>query len=97
MPACDTPDAHAAIWNAHERGDVEEARRVFNRLLPLMNMQSLYPFQLYKEVLKRRGVIRSAKIRNYFQTPLDTIDHRELDVILSDIEDLLVIKGKFRN
>jgi 4-hydroxy-tetrahydrodipicolinate synthase len=93
MPACDTPDAHAAIWNAHECGDAEEARRLFNRLLPLMNMQSLYPLQLYKEVLKRRGVIRSAKIRNYFQTPLDPIDHRELDVILSDIEDLLIVEG----
>ncbi len=97
MPACDIPDVHAAIWNTYERGDTEESRRLFNHLLPLLNIQSLYPLQLYKEVLRRRGVIRSAMIRNYFQTPLDAIDHRELDVILSSIEDLLIVEGKFKN
>ena len=97
MPACDIPDVHSAIWNAHERGDPDEARRLFNRLLPLLNMESLYPLQIYKEVLRRRGVIRSAVIRNYFQTPIDAIDHRELDVILSEIEDLMNVEGKFKD
>ena len=97
MPACDIPDVHAAIWNTYERGDSEEARRLFDRLLPLLNMQSLYPLQLYKEVLRRRGVIRSATIRNYFQTPMDTIDHQEIDVILSAIEDLMTVTGKFKD
>lgn len=96
MPACDSPDLHSAIWNAYERGDSEEARELYNRLLPLLNMQSLYPLQLYKEVLRRRGVIRSAMLRNYFQTPIDAVDQRELDVILSEIEDLLIVGGKFK-
>ena len=97
MPACDIPDVHAAIWNTYERGETDEARRLFDRLLPLLNMQSLYPLQLYKEVLRRRGVIRSATTRNYFQTPMDTIDHQELDVILSAIEDLIIVEGKFKD
>lgn len=95
MPAAEVPDVHSAVWNAFERGDVAEARRLFNRLLPLLNMESLYPLQLYKEVLRRRGVIRRATLRNNLQSPLDEIDHRELDAILSDIEDLLVVTGPF--
>ena len=97
MPACDIPDVHTAIWNAYENGDIVEARRLFNRLLPLLNMQSLYPLQVYKEVLKRRGVIQNAFMRNYFQTPLDVFDYRELDVILLAIKDLMIIDGKFKD
>ena len=88
------PIFHLAIWNAYESGDTAEARRLFNRLLPLMNMESLYPLQLYKEVLKRRGVIQCAMVRNDFQSPIDDIDHRELDIVLSDIEDLMIAKSK---
>ena len=58
-------------------------------------MESLYPLQLYKEVLRRRGVIRQATLRNDLQSPMDEIDHRELDAILSEIEDLLVVTGPF--
>ena len=85
------------LWNAYENGDIVEARRLFNRLLPLLNMQSLYPLQVYKEVLKRRGVIQNAFMRNYFQTPLDVFDYRELDVILLAIKDLMIIDGKFKD
>ena len=91
MPACDVPDANAAIWNAWESGDHAEARRLYNRLLPLLNMESLYPLQLYKEVLRRRGVIRNAKVRNAFQTPMDKIDQKELDAIMDEIEGMLTI------
>jgi hypothetical protein len=58
-------------------------------------MESLYPLQLYKEVLRRRGVIRSAKVRNEFLSPFDEFDHRELDAILDDLADVLVTRGPF--
>ena len=36
-------------------------------------------------------------MRNYFQTPLDVFDYRELDVILLAIKDLMIIDGKFKD
>ena len=88
MPACDVPEVHAAVWNAWQAGDVSGAREVFNRLLPLLNFEMLHSVQGYKEVLRRRGVIRSAHVRTAATGPLDAHDHAELDAILSDISDL---------
>ena len=95
MPACDMPDAHAALWAAYERGDLVETRRLYRRILPLLTMEGLYPMVIYKEVLQRRGVIRTAVVRNPSHGPLDEVDHRELDVLLEEISDLLVVKGPF--
>jgi dihydrodipicolinate synthase/N-acetylneuraminate lyase len=95
MPACDIPDAHCALWAAFERGDLAETRRLYYRILPLLTMESLYPMILYKEVLRRRGAIRTAVVRNPSQAPLDEVDHRELDILLEELSDLLPVKGPF--
>ena len=95
MPACDIPDAHCALWAAFERGDLAETRRIYCRVLPLLTMESLYPMVIYKEVLRRRGVIRTAVVRNPSHAPLDEVDHRELDVLLEELSDLLLVKGPF--
>ncbi len=57
-------------------------------------MESLYE-TIYKEVLRRRGVIRTALVRNPTHAPLDEIDQRELDILLEEIADLLPVKGPF--
>lgn len=88
MPACDVPDVHGAVWNAWQAGDASRAREVFNRLLPLLNFEMLHSVNGYKEVLRRRGVIRSARVRTSATGPLDVNDHAELDAILADIRDL---------
>ena len=88
MPACDVPDMHTAVWNAWQAGDASGAREAFNRLLPLLNFESLHSVQGYKEVLRRRGVIRSAHVRTAVTGPLDAHDHAELDAILAEISDL---------
>ncbi len=88
MPACDVTDLHAAIWDTHESGDIDQATILFNRLLPLLNFESLYGVNAYKEVLKRRGVIKSAFVRASTVKGLDTEDHTELGRILSALEDL---------
>jgi dihydrodipicolinate synthase/N-acetylneuraminate lyase len=88
MPACDVTDLHAAVWDTYSSGDVERATEVFHRLLPLLNFESLYGVNAYKEVLKRRGVIKSAYVRASTIKRLDEKDHVELDRILSSLEDL---------
>jgi dihydrodipicolinate synthase/N-acetylneuraminate lyase len=91
MPACDVTDVHAAVWNVYQAGDASGAREVFNRLLPLLNFEMLHSVHAYKEVLRRRGVIRSAYVRAPMTRPLDSLDHLELDAILSDIRDLWTV------
>jgi 4-hydroxy-tetrahydrodipicolinate synthase len=91
MPACQTTDIHARIWNALDGGDEAGARQIFNRLLPLLNMEAQFGAALYKEVLRRRGVIATATLRGFKTSPLDQLDHRELDVLLAEVADLFTV------
>ena len=91
MPACDVTDAHVAVWRAHEAGDEAQARALLNRLLPLLNFESLHSMVAYKEIMKRRGIIRSSYVRASTTNSLDAHDHAELDLILDDMKDLLVV------
>ena len=88
MPACEVTDVHVALWNALEAGDDALARSIYNRLLPLLNIEWLYGASVYKEVLRRRGVIESATLRGPGMHTLDDFDHRELDQILADVSEL---------
>ncbi|MDA0747830.1 MAG: dihydrodipicolinate synthase family protein, partial [bacterium] len=72
-------------------GDVEKAREVFNRVLPLLNFESLYSVNAYKEVLRRRGVIRCAYVRASTVRGLDESDMEELGMILADLGDLFAV------
>jgi 4-hydroxy-tetrahydrodipicolinate synthase len=88
MPACEVTDVHVAIWNALDSGEIARARTLHNRLIPLLNIEWMYGPAIYKEVLRRRGVIDNAKLRGPGAVELDTADHRELDAILADISQL---------
>lgn len=89
MPACEVTDAHVAVWNALESGDEAESRRLFREILPLLNIEAMYSFVVYKEVLYRRGIIASPKSRAPGAPTLDEHASRELDLILRDLAPLL--------
>jgi dihydrodipicolinate synthase/N-acetylneuraminate lyase len=91
MPACEVADAHVAIWSALDAGDEVEARRLHTMLLPLLNYEAMFSFTIYKEVLLRRGVIASARTRVPGAGALDAENHRELDILLREIEPLLTV------
>jgi 4-hydroxy-tetrahydrodipicolinate synthase len=88
MPACEVTDVHVALWNALEAGDEAGARAIYARLLPLLTIEWLYGAAVYKEVLRRRGVIASATLRGPGLHQLDAFDHQELDAILADLGEL---------
>lgn len=89
MPACEVTDAHVAVWKALESGDQAESRRLFREILPLLNIEAMYSFVVYKEVLYRRGIIACPKSRAPGSPTLDGHRRRELDLILSDLAPLL--------
>ncbi len=89
MPACEVADAHVALWDALESGDEPKARELYRLLLPLLNIESMYSFVVYKEVLFRRGIIANPKTRAPGAPTLDEPSSKELDQILRDLSPLL--------
>jgi 4-hydroxy-tetrahydrodipicolinate synthase len=88
MPACHAADALVAVWDVWESGDKAGAQALHDRLLPLLNYERCYGgIPIYKEVLRRRGVITSAAIRTA-APGLDDAGQRELDRILAGVGDL---------
>jgi len=84
MPACEVADLHAKLWNELEAGS-PEARDTYRHLLPLLLFETSYGVAVYKEVLRRRGVIRSARHRQAGGRQLDTGAQAELGAILDDL------------
>ena len=82
MPACESADVHSQVWNLIDRGDLNEARALFNDLLPLLNIEAAFGTAIYKEVLYRRRIIASPYKRLAGLT-LDAHDHEELELILN--------------
>jgi len=90
MPACEITDVHVQLWDALDCGDRDRARGIYYRMLPLLNIEHMYGAAVYKEVLVRRGIIRSARMRGGVG-PLDAVDQRELDGILAEMRDLFLV------
>jgi 4-hydroxy-tetrahydrodipicolinate synthase len=88
MPACELTELHAALWRSWEHGDRVSARQLYNRSLPLLTFQAVFRMAMTKEVLRRRGIIGSAHVRERGPR-LDQHDQKELTTLLAEIEDLL--------
>ena len=83
-------DCWTACSAAHRVG--ARVRWLFERTLPLLNMQAIYRWRLTKEVLRRRGLISSVFVRAAGPV-LDAHDQRELDESLEGLADLLTPTG----
>jgi dihydrodipicolinate synthase/N-acetylneuraminate lyase len=92
MPGCHVTDVVVRLWNALEAGDRKEAKRVYGLLAPLYALEMVHGTS-YPEVLRRRGVIASARGRSAASSRMDAYDHRALDDVLRDLEPLLTWHG----
>jgi len=91
MPACHTNDILVRLWELLEAKKERQARDLFNRLLPLLNLEFIFGVAMYKEVLFRRGIIASTAMRVPARRSLDEYDHKELDAVLADMADLFTV------
>lgn len=89
MPAGEVCDVHVALWDALDHGEHPRALEIYRRLLPLMLFETTYGFGVFKEVLRRRGVIRSAATRQTGAPVLDARAHGDLADILKDLSGLM--------
>lgn len=89
MPACEIADVHVQLWERLEAGDEEGARRVFEAMLPLLNLEGMHGVVLYKHVLHRRGLVDSPAVRQPGLWRLDEHDRAEIDIVLERLRPLL--------
>ncbi|MEO1016305.1 MAG: dihydrodipicolinate synthase family protein [Pseudomonadota bacterium] len=92
MPACEVADVHVAVWKALEQGDMAAVRHMFRLLLPLISFEMGYGAAIYKEVLRRRGIIGSSVFRQTGGRRLDENAHAELTDILNELKPLMLEK-----
>lgn len=89
MPGCHIADVHAALWSALDSGETARAREIHTRMLPSLVFEAAHGVGAYKEVLRRRGVIRSAHMRVPARRTFDRYDLQELDEVLAGLSDLM--------
>jgi 4-hydroxy-tetrahydrodipicolinate synthase len=88
MPSCSQPEAFVAVWDRFQSGDERGARAVFEAKITPVNRiagQGWGAFyHTHKEILRRRGVIRCARVRGPV-APLDEQTLRELTVVIDEL------------
>jgi 4-hydroxy-tetrahydrodipicolinate synthase len=81
MPGCYQPRAFVQVWDAFQRGDEQAARDTFYReILPINRLIGAEPGAFYnvsKEILRQRGIIRTSKVRGPL-APLSETTRQEL-------------------
>lgn len=79
MPGAEFTDIAVQIYNLSAAGKNDEARALFQKLLPMINMEAMHGVSFMKTVLVRRGVFKTAKLRGVSSASMDAIDVQELD------------------
>lgn len=82
MSACHLVDAQVKVYQLLTGGHEAEARDALVRQLPTQNLWLLLGLGVAKEVLRRRGIFRTANCRRH-ATALDPADHVELEHALA--------------
>jgi 4-hydroxy-tetrahydrodipicolinate synthase len=89
MPFCSQPEAFVEVWNRFQAGDERSARAAFDRYIAPINRISAQATGAYyhvnKELLRQRGVIRTALVRRPSGPPLDAMTRRELQAVIDEL------------
>jgi 4-hydroxy-tetrahydrodipicolinate synthase len=89
MPFCSQPEAFVEVWNRFQAGDEAGARAVFDRTIAPINRIAAQVTGAYyhvnKELLRQRGIFRTATVRHPAGPPLDDLTRRELQAVIDDL------------
>jgi dihydrodipicolinate synthase/N-acetylneuraminate lyase len=89
MPACEWADVFGYAFDLYERGQTAEARKIHVAALQGVNFEAAYGMIGAREVLKRRGVLRSTNSRYSTQADFDASARAELEAVLAFLEPVL--------
>lgn len=89
MPFCSQPAEFVAVWDLFRKGDEAGAMRVFESAFTALNRLSGQGgdifYHIHKQLLVRRGIIRTAHVRSPTMT-IDPLTQRELDAVIAQIQ-----------
>ncbi|MQG37489.1 MAG: dihydrodipicolinate synthase family protein [SAR202 cluster bacterium] len=88
MPGSYIVDIQVKVWDLLEAGELDEARSLQARLLPILLYGNLFGLEVSKYVLHSRGIIDNPFTRNPSTRKMDKFERRELDWALSQVSDL---------
>ena len=86
MAGAGLADIQAEIWDLFQAGKKQESRDLFFKFLPSAVLERRTSYILMKEILRRRGVFTTTKMRNTSRNFMDAGDHKELDLILETLK-----------
>lgn len=86
MPAVDLTELHVRLLQLFRAGQEAEAYALFERMLPILNMQRVFRWALTKKVLQWRGIIESDFIRVPGAPHLDETDEAELRYLFEQVK-----------
>lgn len=78
------PEVLIAILRAFKAGDQDGARAVYTRYLPLLVYEQQPGVAIRKEILRRRGLLRSARVRHPGAS-IDDANSRQLGALLQSV------------
>jgi len=88
MPFCSQPEAFVEVWNLYQRRDERAARALFDRTIAPVNRIAAQTtgifYQVHKEILRQRGVIRTAKVRSPAPS-VDELTRGELQQVIDEL------------
>lgn len=88
MPFCSQPADFVAVWDAFQAGDEQTARLRFDATIMAVNRLGNQGgdifYATHKQLLVRRGIIRTALVRSP-TTAIDAITQREIDELIGAI------------
>lgn len=88
MPFCSQPADFVAVWDAFQAGDELAARARFDATIMAVNRLGNQGgdifYAMHKQLLVRRGIIRTALVRSP-TTAIDAITQREIDELIGAI------------
>lgn len=89
MVASEWVDLAATVFDLYEQGAEMEARRLHASLLQGINVEAAYGMAGAREVLLRRGIVRSTAGRSTADAGIDADAGAEIDAVLAHLADKL--------
>jgi len=86
MAGAGLADIQAAIWDLFKAGKKKESRELFLKFLPAAVLERRTTYVLQKEILRRRGIFKTVKMRSTSRFNMDAGDLQELDLIMESLK-----------
>lgn len=91
--ACEICDVVQKLWELLDAGEMSQAEDLYERALPIINLEFAMGMAMAKQIMVKRGVFKNHRMRAQTR-PLDADDLREIDRVYERIQPWLIWQNK---